>query len=382
MGPNKNIFIAISLAIFSSMLGVGIVSPLLPIYAKTLGATGIQLGIVFAGFSIARTISMPIIGKASDRYGRKLFICIGLLIYAFMSIGYVISKTIPHLLLVRFLQGFAAGMILPIATAYIGDIAPKGKEGKYMGLFYSSFFAGFGVGPIIGGTISDTFGINFAFYLMGSLNLIAFFLALFLLPTSETHKPIPQKKSYLKMLKESNIIKGLFSYRLSIALARGIFACFLPIFGGINLGLSSSAIGALISINIILNSILQIPSGRLADRLSKRKLIVIGATLDAVCFLLIPLMHNFSELLFICIISASVRSIPIPSSAALAIGEGRKYGMGSSMGIFNMAMSIGMAVGPFVGGWITDEFGVKFVFLFAACAEVIGVLLFAKFTRH
>ncbi|MCK4308040.1 MFS transporter [candidate division WOR-3 bacterium] len=376
----RSIFIAISLAIFSSMLGVGIISPLLPIYAKTLGATGIQLGVIFASFSVARIISMPMIGKASDRYGRKIFICSGLLIYAIMSIGYVLSESMLGLLIVRFSQGFAAGMILPVATAYIGDIVPEGQEGKYMGLFYAFFFAGFGVGPIIGGVISDAFGIDFAFYLMGGLNLIAFFLALFLLPTSETHRPPPQQKSYLEMLKESNVVKGLFCYRLSTAGARSIFACFLPIFGGINLGLSSSAIGMLISMNILLNSVLQVPGGRLADKLSRRKLIAIGIIIDAICLLLIPLMHNFSELLAVCILSSSARAFAIPSAAAIATGEGRKYGMGSSMGIFNMAMSIGMAIGPFVGGWITDAIGVKFVFLFAALAEVVGIALFAKFT--
>ena len=374
-----NIFIAISLAIFSSTLGVGIISPLLPIYAKTLGATGIQLGVIFASFSVARTISMPMIGKASDRYGRKIFICIGLLVYTLMSVGYVLSENMLELLIVRFLQGFANGMIIPIAVAYIGDIAPDGQEGKYMGLFHAFFFGGFGTGPIIGGIISDAFGMNFAFYLMGGLNLIALFLALLLLPRHEPHQITPQK-SYLKMLKESSVVKGLFSYRLPTSLARGVFSCFLPIFGGINLGLSSSAIGALISINILLNSILQVPGGKLADKFSRRKLIVIGIIIDALCLLIIPLMHNFLELLVVCILSSSARPFAVPSAYVLATEEGRKYGMGLSMGILNMAMSIGMAIGPFIGGWIADAVGVKWTFLFAAFTEVIGIGLFAKFT--
>ncbi|MFC1914030.1 MFS transporter [Chloroflexota bacterium] len=68
----------LALSIFSSMLGVGIVAPLLPLYAEDMGATGIWLGIIFGSFYISRSIVMPIMGKLSDRRGRKLILGSGL----------------------------------------------------------------------------------------------------------------------------------------------------------------------------------------------------------------------------------------------------------------------------------------------------------------
>jgi len=379
----KTIFFILSLSIFSSMLGVGIISPLLPIYTKTLGATGIQLGIIFAGFSIARAISMPVIGKTSDKYGRKIFICIGLFIYAIMSIGYALSKTAFHLGTVRFLQGFAAGMIMPIATAYIGDIAPKGREGTYMGYFYVAFFLGFGSGPLIGGFLSDYFGMRTAFYTMGGFNFLAFVFAFSFLPGIEVHRQRNNISiSYTTMIRESKVIKGLFTFRFTNALARGIFACFLPIFAGIKLGLSGSEIGILISTSFLLNGIFQAPGGRLADRFSRRRLVMLGIIVDIVCLSLIPLTNSFGQLLTICIVSSATRALSLPSATAMIAGEGKKYGMGSSMGIFNMALSLGMASGPLIGGLVSDSIGVKFSFYFAAGAELVGILLFAVFTTQ
>ena len=69
------------------MLGVGIIVPILPIYAENLGATGLWLGAIFAGFSLTRSISMPLIGHFSDRMGRKRFITLGLFIYTISSLG-------------------------------------------------------------------------------------------------------------------------------------------------------------------------------------------------------------------------------------------------------------------------------------------------------
>jgi len=85
----KKIFNTLFIAVFVSMIGAGIIVPLLPIYAKNLGATGIWLGIIFSGFALARLIFMPIIGKISDRKGRKKFIVFGLLGYSVTSLLYL-----------------------------------------------------------------------------------------------------------------------------------------------------------------------------------------------------------------------------------------------------------------------------------------------------
>ena len=119
---------------FISMLGFGIVVPLLPIYADKLGATGLELGAIFAGFGITHTVFLPIVGRFSDRAGRKAFLCAGLFSLVLVSLGFIWAQNTLQLIIVRCLQGIATTMHLPVAQAYLGDITPEGEEGRWMGL--------------------------------------------------------------------------------------------------------------------------------------------------------------------------------------------------------------------------------------------------------
>ena len=91
----KKAFPILALSLFSSMLGVGIIAPLLPLYADKLGANGLWLGIIFGGFAFSRTIIMPFVGRLSDRKGRKLSLSIGLISYAIISLFYIWVENAP-----------------------------------------------------------------------------------------------------------------------------------------------------------------------------------------------------------------------------------------------------------------------------------------------
>ncbi len=377
----KQIFPILALSLFSGMLGMGIISPLLPLYAENMGATGIWLGVIFAGFSISRAIVMPIIGRLSDRNGRKLFICIGLFIYAIISPGYIWADNVSQLALVRLIQGAAAGMIIPIAQAYVGDISPEGEEGKWMGYFHAAFFTGFGVGPLMGGVLTDHFGMNVAFFTMGGLNLLAFLIAALFLPEIRQRETATSPHPSFKRMSTSGMIKGLFVFRLTDALGRGAFVCFLPIFAAISMGLSPTLIGILLAVNILLTSLLEVYSGNIADRFNKRALIVFGSLIKLTLLALIPLMHSFWQLLGLCALQGLGSAVSLPAASALIVEEGRKFGMGSTIGIFTLAMSIGMVIGPLLGGVIADFVSINSVFYFAAGMGLAGTSLFIWLTR-
>jgi MFS family permease len=377
----KKVFPILALSTFSSMLGVGIISPLLPLYAENMGATGIWLGIIFSSFSISRTIFMPIIGRLSDRRGRKLFLCTGLLIYSIISLGYIWADSVSQLILVRLIQGSAAGMIIPIAQAYVGDISPEGEEGTWMGYFNAAFFTGFGFGPLLGGVLTDHFGMTVAFSSMGGLNLLAFLIAVLFLPEISHKKMATNARVSFREIISSGIIKGLFNFRLAFSIGRGTFVTFLPIFAGIYIGLPPSLIGILLTVNILVMSLLQIYGGNIADRFNRRVLVIIGGLTNLIYLILIPLGGNFWQLLAICALGGLGGAISMPAASALIVEEGRKFGMGSTIAIFAMSMSIGMAIGPIVAGGIADFININSVFYFGAAIGFIGTTLFIWFTK-
>lgn len=363
------------------MLGIGIISPLLPLYAENMGATAIWIGMIFAGYSISRTIIMPIAGNLSDRRGRKLFLSIGLLSSSIISLGYIWAISAPHLTLVRLIHGAASGMIVPIAQAYIGDISPKGEEGTWMGYFNAAFFTGFGFGPLMGGVLTDHFGMSVAFFTMGGLNLLAFLTVVFSLPEVRQRKIETSSRPSFKEMSTSNMVKGLSSFQLAFSIGRGTFAAFLPIFATIYVGLSPTLVGILLAVNIFLMASLQIYGGNIADRFNRRALVIIGGLLNLAYLSLIPLGGNFWYLLGICALGGVAGAISTPALLALTVEEGRRFGMGSVMAIVAMSLSIGMAVGPLMGGVIADFVNINSVFYFGAFAGLIGTGLFIWLAR-
>jgi len=377
----KKVFPILAISIFSCMLGSGIVVPLLPLYAESMGATGLWLGVIFAGFPISRTLFTPVFGRLSDRNGRKPFICIGLFFYAVISLGFIWANTIYQLVLVRLVHGVAGAMILPIAQAYVGDISPEGEEGKWMGYANAAFFGGFGFGPLMGGVLTEHLGMDIAFLTMGGLSLLAFFIAVFFLPEISRKKLTASPHLSFKEMSKSSTMAGLLSFRLALTLGGASFFTFLPIFAAIGLGLRPNLIGVLLTIHILLVSILGIPSGRIADRFSRRFLVVLGSLISFAYLALIPMAYDFGQLLMLCILGSLGSAISVPAASALTVEEGRKFGMGSTIAVVSMALSIGMAVGPILGGVIADFADINSVFYFGAAMVLAGGSLFIWFTR-
>jgi len=357
------------------MLGSGIVVPLLPLYADSLGASGLWLGIIFASFPISRILITPIFARLSDRKGRKIFIAGGLLAYGVISFGYIIVTTVPQLVLLRLFHGIAGALILPIAQAYVGDLSPPGEEGRWMGYANAAFFSGFGIGPLMGGVLTEHAGVDIAFIAMGGLSLLAFIITTIFLPEIGSRRTVDSYPS-IRDISRSRMMGGLFSFRLALTLGRGTFFIFLPILAVNRLGISPSLVGILLAAHILLVSLLGIPSGRIADRLNRRLLVVCGCIVSFVFLIAVPNGDNFGLLLALALMGSLGSAIAVPAASALVVEEGRTYGMGSSMAVFSMAFGIGMVVGPIAGGAIADFAGLNSAFYFGAGATLAGAGLF------
>lgn len=377
----KKVFPPLALALFSVMLGAGLIIPLLPLYAHSLGANITWLGIISASFFVASVISTPLFGRLSDRKGRKVFIAIGLLCYGIISLSFIWATTVYQLTLVRFLQGIAGGMIVPLIQAYVGDMAPPGAEGKWMGYFNATLLAGFGIGPLLGGTLTEHLGMTIAFVIMAGLSLIAFLIVILYVPNTTDRKMISSPRFSFKEMGQSRTIRGLVGFRLAFAFSRGILTTFLPLFASISMGLSPAFIGVLMAAVILLMSLPQTYGGNLADRFSRFPLVVIGSVTNLVFLALIPLTGNFWQLLTLCLFGSLGTAIALPAVSALIVEEGRKFGMGSTMAVFSVAFSAGMGIGSILGGIIGDFAGMNSTFYLGAGIGLLGTILFIYFNR-
>ncbi len=375
---NKKIFATLFLAVFSVTLGVSLVVPLLPVYAHELGATGLYIGFIFGAFSLSRTAFLPLFGRLSDFKGRKPFITTGLLAYFLVSIALALSEDVNFFILIRFFQGIASAMILPVAQAYVGEITPTQKEGLTMGLFNVSIYAGLSLGPIIGGVVNDAIGIKASFLSMGLVSFLGFLLCLVLLPARRQER-LPKKAKptvrYSALIK-NRYVCALFMFRFAFTTCIGIVWAFLPLFAESRFNLSSSAIGILVTLGVFTTGLLQTPMGFLADRFNKQVLIAVGGMLAAGAVFSFVHAKGFWDLFVANMLFGLGGGIAIPAVMAMTVIIGRLTdSMGSVMGLLTMGHSLGMLTGPILAGFIMDAFRLEFAFLAGTCIMGLGIIL-------
>ena len=372
----------LALALFATMLGNGVVMPFLPLYAQQFSASGTVVGALFGAHSAARTFLLPLIGRSSDRHGRKTFLLGGLLFYTLTSIAYLLANSLSVLLLVMALQGIATAMVQPVALAYVADLTPKGKEGAYAGYANTAFMAGVAGGPILGGVIKDLYSMHASFVTLGVLSFLSFLLLWLLLPESQPHGAITRTRAApWRAILSSRPIVGVSFFRIVYALASTIIWVFVPLLAAHVLPLSTTQVGVLISLNVLVSALLQPPCGRLADRVNKSTLIVIGGTLSACALIGFPLASDFWHLLILNILVGVGFGVAYPAHIALAMEHAPGASMGAVMSVLLTVHSLAMTIAPLIFGFIVDHYTLSSVFYSAGGLSLIAIVVCYTLTR-
>src|SRR5438105_9470733 len=189
-----SILIGVLLGMLLASLDQTIVGTALPHIVANLGGLDHYAWVVTA-YLLASTVSVPIYGKLSDIYGRRLFFITGMVIFLVGSALAGTSQNMTQLIIYRGIQGLGAGAMLPIALAIIGDIFPPAERGKWQGLIVAVFGLSSIVGPTLGGWITDNWGWRWVFYVNMPVGAIAILTAGFVLPKAVRY--VKHKIDYL-----------------------------------------------------------------------------------------------------------------------------------------------------------------------------------------
>ena len=359
------------------------VSPLLPVYAEELGATGLWIGVTFSSFAITQTLVSPFAGRLSDRFGRKPFIIIGLLCYVVAAGGYLTADHFWQVLAFRMFSGAGTSLIFSVARAYIGDMVPEGHEGRWFGLFAIADIMGFGVGPLLAGLLRQAFGFDAVFIGMGALMSGSALIIAILLPPHPpkdrlTHRVTPEVR-FGTALRDPLVM----ALTLMMALTSMSFGATLSFLGLrlADLGSGPLLIGLAFSTQSLASGISQPAFGWLADRLNRRwlasaGLLVSGAALIA---LGIPLTYGTAlALLFVLGIGQALTQV---TASAMQVVAGRRMGMGTVIGIGASGSGIGIVIGAVAGGVLVDLFNLSAPFYaggLTLCAAILVIVLLLR----
>jgi DHA1 family tetracycline resistance protein-like MFS transporter len=353
---NRQLF-AIFLVVFIDLLGFGIILPLLPYIAEKYTATPVMIGLLTGAYSLFQFIAGPILGRLSDRYGRKKLLIISQL---GSMVGYVLlalAGSLPLLFLSRIIDGITGGNI-SIAQAYMADITDKKNRASAMGLLGAAFGLGFMFGPAIGGYLSKWGFFVPALFAAGISLISTFATILFLKETVNVKASIKSPRTAanyaeLKRVLTTKPISTLLLVFLLISLAfsgmQGTYALFVQAkynWGPREVGY----IFAMIGVVAILTQIKVL--GFLTAKLGEYKTLLSSVFILAIGFGVISLTDYLPLFILGNALMPLGNALANPTLTAIATENIPPQEYGETLGLLQSAGSLGRIFGPVVAGEI------------------------------
>ncbi|MBI2450469.1 MAG: MFS transporter [Candidatus Nealsonbacteria bacterium] len=373
------------LASFITLAGFSMVFPLLPFYAQTFGATNAQIGLLAASFSIAQFISAPIIGRLSDRFGRKPILAISLAGSAVSFLIFGLSPSLAWLFLARTMHGIFSAGAFPIAAAYIGDVTSKENRVKYMGRLTATQSLGFIVGPAASGLLSGV-SINLPFFAASAVSLINSLFIIFWLSESLTKKTekLAIKEGLINLKAVVNGLRGefgtLFFLLSGWAFAISNMQVAFPLFAEEKFAFTGVQNGFVFAFMGTLGAIVQwVLLPKAVKIIGEHKTAAIGVFIMAAGQFLIPTAPSVIFLTAFILTSSLGGSLFRPTINAILSKEA-KEGQGATMGMAFSFESLGRVMGPLAAAILLTTLGIQSQFVLTSSILIIGVLLFLKAT--
>src|SRR5437764_4517485 len=349
--------LVIFITVFIDLVGFGIVIPVLPYYAEgtKFGATPTQVGLLFASYSVMQLVFSPVLGRLSDKHGRRPILLISLLGTAigFLILGF--ATTLWMLFVGRIIDGISGGNI-STAQAYIADVTTKENRAKGMGLIGAAFGLGFVFGPAIGGILSR-WGINVPFLFAGALALANVVLLFFTLPETVTpdHPARVSAASgrglaqLIVALRKPALASVLTIYFLGIV-AFSIMTASFSLFMMFRLGYDAFHNGWIFAFVGVISAIIQGGLiGRLVKQFGEPWLVIIGSLLFTASLFVVPFVRSNTGLVTILLIAAATsigQALSAPTLSSLASKSASAAQQGTVLGVMQSVASLARAVGP------------------------------------
>jgi len=343
------------------MIGFGIVIPILPLYAQKFHADPTQIGLLFGSFSFMQLIFAPLLGRLSDKVGRRPVLMLSILgsAIAFFTIG--LANTLWMLFLGRMLDGMSGGNI-STAQAYIADVTPREKRGAAMGLIGAAFGLGFVIGPAIGGWLGHR-SLELPFFVAGAFALLNCLGMYFALPESLTAEKRNQGNTTqnatnfgekLALVQKSGLVSTLICL-LFCTMSFALVTALMTLFTTQRMGWHAVENGNLFAYVGVLGILIQ--GGllrRLAPKMGEKPLIIFGAVIlcagMAILPAVIPGMSAFTTIMIGMSCLAIGNSFVTPLLSAVVSQSTDERSQGVVLGISQSIASLGRMLGPALGG--------------------------------
>ncbi len=384
----KNRLLTIFLVVFVDLLGFSLILPLLPYYAQEFGASDILIGVLVAAYALAQLVGAPLLGRLSDKYGRRPILlvsifgtAVGFLLLAWAEpLGRALGTTffgdnlaainlmvLAVLFFSRVLDGLTGGNI-SVAQAYISDVTDVSNRAKGLGMIGAAFGLGFIIGPAVGGSLS-TFGFGVPAYVAAALAILNLVAVYFFLPESLT----AEKRAEIGALAQRTPVNfssmmaaftrprvgPLLHVRFFFGLAFSMFQSIFALYASKDpLQLDAQQTAYVLTYVGLLSVVIQgFAIGRLTQRFSERQLMLVAAISQAIGLLAWGLAPNLWTLLLVLIpiaFGGGILNTVINSALSKSVYPEE---IGGTLGLAASVESLTRVIAPIAGGLLLARFG-------------------------
>ncbi|MGB5925389.1 MAG: MFS transporter [Dehalococcoidia bacterium] len=377
----QRLFVILNLSLVSGcvILGVSIISPILPQYALSFSIPVALVGWAVSAFALARVVMDIPAGLLADRFGRKKIMILGLVLIILSATGAGLADTYAWLIFARIVGGIGSALYMTAGITWVVQVTAGKARGRYMSLYTGLVLAGTILGPTIGGYTAARFGLNAPFFAWAALGIAGLIATIPLKEPADSSQAAIHAEDVLSVLKNRPFMLVNCAVLALFFLRIGVRSTLVPLYASLNLGLSEERIGILLTVAAVATVACTFPAGWLSDRVGRKRPVMACLFLSGIIVLFIPSQGSLGGLMGVMALYGLVSGLQ-GSMAAWPADVAPKGKLGTSMGVYRVMGDIGMFLGPITVTYIADYTGdltVTFMpFLAPAILVfVVGVLM-------
>lgn len=364
--------------LFIAFLGIGLIIPILPTIMNEFEVSGKVVGYLTAAFALSQLIVSPFAGKAADKFGRKIMIVIGLLIFAFSELLFGLASSIDMLFVSRILGGVSGAFIMPAVTAFIADITTNDSRPKALGYMSAAINIGFIIGPGIGGFLAEL-GTRVPFFAAAVLGAIAAVLSIILLKEPErqvsndkAEKATKKQSFFGKLMAPIFILPFVLIFMSSFGLAG--LESFFSLFVDHKFSFTPKDVAIAITGGAIIGAIFQLLLfDRMVRKVGEINIIRYSLLYSIIFVIAIVLAPTYWTVMLVCFIVFIGFDLIRPAlTSYLSKIAGDEQGFVGGMN--SMFTSLANILGPVIGGILFDK-NINLPYYFAALLLLFGFIL-------
>lgn len=359
------------------MLGFGILSPVLPNYARSFGVGYEAVGVLISSFSLARLVSDPFVGGFIDRHGERAMATLGAVVVGVSSIAAGLAPTFTLLVLLRAVGGAGSALFFAAILSFLLRTIPSDRTGRVMSMYYASFNVGFIAGGPLGGVIAHAFGLASPLHVYGASCFVSAVVFWRTIRNPERHAREVRRGGVRRLPWGRPLVAVLASNLAYLWMIAAVYSTLVPLFGRARsgAGLTLSGVGLGLAIATATETFALFPAGRASDRYGRRAVLLPALILFAGVTMLFGLAASpvaFMVAMGALGLGSGFSGVPPAPMLADLTPENLK---GSAVAVFRFVGDVGFVLGPLVAGWAAGSFGFEVAFAVSAIPCLVAFAL-------